>query len=100
MPYHRINTSKHPGRSCNQFTYDTVRECSGFGGGGSLPNQAVPQDIIEIAERYDDCVGIDNLALGKESGDIRRSKFWYRPIRDRFGNLNVLRETLHNKRRR
>ncbi len=95
---HKINTSKHPGRKANRYTYDMVREVDGFGGGGSLQNQAVSQDILEIAEMYDDCVGIDDLALGKETGDIRRSRYHYESIRDSFGSIHVFQVTIWNKR--
>ncbi len=46
-------------------------DCCGYNTGGALPTGCqVPGDILVIAEAYDECTGVDYLALSKIGGDI------------------------------
>jgi len=70
----------------------------GFSSCSALPSVSVDPDILEEAERRASCIGVDHLALGKQSGDIRSSTFDYETIRDRFDSLDVFDKTIYNLR--
>ena len=51
-------------------------------------NHHIPQEILDIADISNNCVGIELLALGKSYGDIFDPEHWmYDSIRDYFASI-------------